>query len=92
MREKYDNIFESQSPQIGSSLLIMKKKEAVKTVKGSQSPQIGSSLLIMKKKEAVKTVKGSQSPQIGSSLLIISGSLGEPQTCCLNPLKSGLLF
>ena len=60
----------SQSPQIGSSLLIANSTSLSTTGVTSQSPQIGSSLLIEDGNSYNVLAYKSQSPQIGSSLLI----------------------
>ena len=83
----------SQSPQIGSSLLIQVPQSPWVNPELSQSPQIGSSLLIYANLEQFSKCRTSQSPQIGSSLLIMVGIvLSRALLLGLNPLKSGLLF
>ena len=82
----------SQSPQIGSSLLINIRIRPPKRHIRSQSPQIGSSLLIKTYCLTICKTIQSQSPQIGSSLLISSKSGYTRAGASLNPLKSGLLF
>ena len=87
-----DKGIESQSPQIGSSLLIHLNWIWLSVSPKSQSPQIGSSLLIKLVVPWGNLVHVSQSPQIGSSLLMVSGIPLTQKVYCLNPLKSGLLF